>query len=541
MKDRMTRRSFLRTAGAGAGVAATASPWALSWIIETGHLSPLTADMVTRFGGISPPDETPVYSGGRVSVHIPYDEDAKDALEDWVDADSDRTLISWNEPINTAAVVVPRSDVISRWGTPDLADVSWRDGAIDLNLRMSIPEPVGLEDDGVWSLLSRRENMLLSIERSSAPVSDGVAFDDDAEAGSIEDARIATGAGPTEEFWDSRDTSDITVAVVDTGFNTSLGDILGPEWDERLLAASKDFTTGDEDDTVEEEGASAVEDGNGHGSHVGSTIVADPISDDYSEYQGYLPESDVLVLRALDDEGSGSTANISRAITYAADEGADLLCLSLGSPLWSVELERALAYAVGEGALPFVAAGNDRMGTTFVNTPGDAAYAMSVGAGTIDDPDDAKTAYFSNVGPDPGTINNSGGETSGQTVDFAAPGMELTALVADTSGSLDEVTLSGTSMATPCVVGCAGLVLSETSVEQDFDDLRDRMVDYASPTPNIGVYEAGAGYPNVQAAIDEAEPDETQEDARTDDAIARDEGWTALSDLHGSGLTQFFL
>lgn len=527
----MKRREFLTAGAATAGTAATLRGGTLAWLLETAHLSPLAAAAITPFGGFSPPDLARVHSGDRVSVHIPYEEDDADALDDWVDADDDRDLLSHNEAINTATVIVPRSDLIQRLGTPDLADVAWLDGDVDLAQQVSIPEPIELRDDDVWSPTTARERWLafgLDI------ASDGVAFDD-IDEGALRDAREATGADDDLVDDARADIADLTVAVVDTGFNTAGGSLLG---ETTLLDASWNVI---DDETVADEGDDAVEDGNGHGTHVASTIVADPGDGTTEDLTGYLPGADLLVVRALDDDGSGSTEAISRAITHAADEGADLLCLSLGSPLWSVELERALSYAAGADVLAFTAAGNDRFGTRWVNTPSDTEYSMAVGAGEIADPEEARTAYFSNVGPDPGTVNDSGGETAGQTVTFAAPGMGLTALTADTSGSTEETTLSGTSMACPCVVGCAGLLLAETGVEQDLDAVEERLADYAAPVPKMGVYEAGAGYPDVAAAIDEDEPDDDQEDARDREAEARDDGYETLSDLYGGAFTRRFL
>jgi len=63
-----------------------------------------------------------------------------------------------------------------------------------------------------------------------------------------------------------------------------------------------------------------------------------------------------------------------------------------------------------------------------------------------------RSASFANVGPSPGTVNFSEGETSGVEVDIAAPGMAQEAQL--DSGT---TTLSGTSMAAPDVAGAAAL------------------------------------------------------------------------------------
>ena len=187
-------------------------------------------------------------------------------------------------------------------------------------------------------------------------------------------------------------------------------------------------------DTVTDQGVDAVGDGQGHGTHVASTIAARPPDTTLSaDFRGFLPSCDLLVLKALDDDGSGSTADIARAVTYAADQGADLICMSLGSPLWSVELDRALAYATGAGAVPFVAAGNNRSlpnPTPYINTPADSPAAISIAAGEVRPAEKTRGGSFSAVGPDPGTADASDGETAGSGPALASTGVKLTALTA---------------------------------------------------------------------------------------------------------------
>ena len=96
----------------------------------------------------------------------------------------------------------------------------------------------------------------------------------------------------------------ITIAVIDTGINSS-----HPWFSGRIDNRSKSFI----------EGATDYEDKNGHGSHVAGIIAH------------YTPSSvKIMVLQALNENLAGSPDDIYDAIVYAADNGADIINLSLG-------------------------------------------------------------------------------------------------------------------------------------------------------------------------------------------------------------------
>lgn len=487
--------------------------------------------------GYSPRPNAITFSDNRISVHVVYNEGEKESLQEWIDADSNRDTLTENDPIKSMTVAVPAGDIglgiSSRIFGGGLADKSYVE-QLDLAFRERYAEPLeGLDGDAPIGEFGGIASTLMRVYGESPPGQSGIAFDE-APNGNIEDAREVVGAGDSEGFWSSVDTSTLTVAVIDTGWNSGGGDILNDET--RVLDASKNMINGE---TKADDGIEAVEDGNGHGSWVASCIAADPPND--PEYQGFLPNADLLIIKALADDGSGKTDHIGRAITYAADNDADLICMSLGSPVFSLELAESLAYADGADAISFIAAGNDRQGTRWVASPADNMHSIAVGAGTIQAPTKAESAYFSNIGPDPGTTDFSEGETNGRGPDIAAPGMNLDALTADTVGNVNTERLSGTSMATPVVVGVAGLVLAETDVERNVNAVKTRIQDYAAPAPNVGVTEFGSGYPDAAAAINETEPDNNQADARDGDAVARDESYRALSNVYGNRIMRLVL
>jgi len=152
--------------------------------------------------------------------------------------------------------------------------------------------------------------------------------------------------------------------------------------------------------------------------------------------------------------------------------------MSLRSPLYTEELADAIAYATEHGNTIVVASGNDRMVSRFVAYPAADPNTLSVSATDVPasgDPTDV-SASFANVGPSPGTVNFSEGETSGVEVDIAAPGMAQKQLDSGTT------TLSGTSMAAPDVAR-RGRTPRDGGVDDSRAPSRDRST---GPEPRAG-------------------------------------------------------
>lgn len=171
----------------------------------------------------------------------------------------------------------------------------------------------------------------------------------------------------------------------------------------------------------------------GHGTHVAG-IAAGRESADCTAGVAY--EAEILSAKALAANGNGLTSWISDAIVWSADNGADVINLSLGGAQGSAVMQRALQYAVSKGAVPVCAAGND--GTSNRQYP--AAYPECVPVAATDSEDDL--ASFS---------------TWGDWVLIGAPGVSIYSAWRATGG---HVEMSGTSMAAPVVSGVMALVMS---------------------------------------------------------------------------------
>ncbi|MFJ8788053.1 S8 family peptidase [Streptomyces sp. NPDC102462] len=229
----------------------------------------------------------------------------------------------------------------------------------------------------------------------------------------------------------------VKIAVLDTGVDATHPDL------KNQVVESKNFTP-----------AADATDHFGHGTHVAS-IAAGTGAKSGGTYKGVAPDAKILNGKVLDDTGSGDDSGILAGMEWAAQQGADVINLSLGGydtpeidPL-EAEVNKLSA---DKGILFAIAAGNE--GPESVGSPGSADAALTVGA--VDDKD--ALADFSSTGP-----RNGDGAIK---PDVTAPGVDITAAAAPGSVIDEEVgekppgylTISGTSMATPHVAGAAALL-----------------------------------------------------------------------------------
>ena len=220
--------------------------------------------------------------------------------------------------------------------------------------------------------------------------------------------------------------TSVRVAVVDTGIDNSHEDLLP-------VTAQRDFINNDNN----------AEDDNGHGTHVAGTIGA--WTNNGTGVAGANWAVALVAVKVLSASGSGSYSAVANGITWAADNGAKAINLSLGGSIPSNTLKNAVNYAWNRGAVLACAAGNS--GTSQKLYPG--AYDRCIAVAATDEND--QKASFSNYG---------------SWVDVAAPGVHILSTTPNTTVYLNTAygyytnydSLNGTSMATPHVAGLAGLV-----------------------------------------------------------------------------------
>lgn len=177
-----------------------------------------------------------------------------------------------------------------------------------------------------------------------------------------------------------------------------------------------------------------------HGTFVASLIAATNSGD----YNGIAPGSKILPIQALADSGLGDTYSVGMAIRYAADQGVDVINLSLGSSFNDQFLRDQINYAISSGVVVVAGAGND--GCNCMLYP--ANYPEVVGVGATSQTDTLAT--FSSYGQNldmvaPGTsmcaaswyINNqtNGYGCGAQGTSFAAPLVSAAIVIARSHGS----------------------------------------------------------------------------------------------------------
>jgi thermitase len=176
-------------------------------------------------------------------------------------------------------------------------------------------------------------------------------------------------------------------------------------------------------------------DDQGHGTLVAGAAAA--ISNNSAGVSGVAWQNLILPVKVLDANGSGSHSAIANGIVYAADQGARVINLSLGSTSGSSTLESAVKYAWNKNAVLVAAAGNN--GNNTLVYP--AAYGQVIGVSGLTSSDVLATW-----------------SSYGTHVSLAAPGANI--LTTTMSGSYGYA--SGTSLASPLVAGVAGLVAAAT-------------------------------------------------------------------------------
>src|SRR5690606_37466456 len=96
-------------------------------------------------------------------------------------------------------------------------------------------------------------------------------------------------------------------------------------------------------------------DENGHGTHVAGTIAAAGVA---GGVYGVAPRAELFPVRVLDESGSGSLSTLIDGLTWCVQAGIEIANISLGSPVGSTALERAVRRAAERGVLLVAAAGN---------------------------------------------------------------------------------------------------------------------------------------------------------------------------------------
>jgi len=204
-----------------------------------------------------------------------------------------------------------------------------------------------------------------------------------------------------ETYWDYTGGGNVLVGVADTGIDEDHPMIV-----KGRIKSAKAFAKS------RVRGEADYYDGNDHGTHVATTIAQ------------MAPNAKFCIAKVLGDNGSGSNRKVADGIRWLADEGCNIINLSLGGTYDDPDTRNAIKYAKTKGCIVCCATGNEA--ASAVGYP--ARHALGIGA--IDR--QRKLAWFSN---------------RGKHVDITGYGVDILAGVP--GGQYQE--FSGTSMSSPWV------------------------------------------------------------------------------------------
>lgn len=229
----------------------------------------------------------------------------------------------------------------------------------------------------------------------------------------------------------------VTVAVVDSGISLSHPDFLGALW----VSGDGHFGYNFLDDNFN------VEDLSGHGSHVSGLIAAR--ADNSVGVVGVSQNIKLMTLKTQGIDGNGSVGDVSDAIRYAVDHGAEVINLSLTVGTDSPFIKDAVEYALENEVFIVSASGNNGFEITSENFITPAGYGTSkvglISVGSVDS-HSGELSIFSNYSP--------------TMIEIAAPGSHDTKHILSTYKNERYFGLSGTSMAAPQVTGVLAQLIS---------------------------------------------------------------------------------
>lgn len=273
-----------------------------------------------------------------------------------------------------------------------------------------------------------------------------------------------------EKAWQVNRGQGTTIAVIDTGI-TPVEDL-----QQTRFVPGYDFVS-DRPDTADDQG---------HGTHVAGTIAQS--THNGLGVAGIAYEAQLMPLKVLSRSGGGTVSDIAEAIRFAADNGADVINMSLGGGGESKLMREAIEYAHGKGVVIVAAAGN--AARSAVEFP--ARYPHVIGVSALDDA--GQKAPYSNYGAG---------------VDLSAPGGSLKDndglggilqhTINPRDGSSTFSALQGTSMAAPHVTGVAALIRSIGI--QNPDQVEKILKQSATPVKDDPANYFGTGQLNASHAV----------------------------------------
>jgi len=286
------------------------------------------------------------------------------------------------------------------------------------------------------------------------------------------------------EAWQMSNGEGVVVAVIDTGVGCE--DYDGFKHAEDLKGTR--FVPGW---NFIHDNAHPIDD-NGHGSHVAGTIAQS--TNNGVGCAGVGLKVAIMPLKVLTGAGFGSAGAIAAAIRWAADHGAHVINMSLGSSLPSYSIKQACEYAHAKGVAIVCAAGNS--GRRGVGYPAKFKVCIGVSAVRYDE----QITFYSSWGEGVDLAAPGGDTRVDQNGDGMPDGVLQNTFMRGDPAKEGYYNFMGTSMASPHVAGVAALVVAQGV--KDPERVREILKKSARPKgTGPGDEKYGAGILDAPAAI----------------------------------------
>lgn len=201
---------------------------------------------------------------------------------------------------------------------------------------------------------------------------------------------------------------------------------------------------------------------NGHGLHCASIVGA---RNNEMGMVGVAPGCNIIPVKVLGNNGSGSYEGIIAGIQGAMDAGADIISMSLGSPTEApIALHEKIKEATNRGIIVLAAAGNDAGRTNYP-----ARYDEVIAVAALDRT--GNLAHFS---------------SRSDEIDAVAPGVDIYACHLNKG----YAKLNGTSQACPFMAGVCALLLAwsrktpDVPLIKNYQDMLQRLDDVCDRDSN---------------------------------------------------------
>ena len=255
-----------------------------------------------------------------------------------------------------------------------------------------------------------------------------------------------------EKAWNiEQGDSNIVVGIIDSGTKLDHPEFTNRIWinyNEIPLNGLDDDSNGYVDDVRGYDFANSDNnptDDDGHGTNVAGIIGAN--GNNSIGYAGVDWNCKLMILKGLDNTGSGLYSWWADAIYYAVDNGAKVINMSIGGFDTSITLKNAVLYATDNNVVIVVAMGNENSNT--VNYP--AAYTGVIAVGSTNSNDTRSKPFF---------WDKKSGSNFGSHISVVAPGNYIYGLDYKLNTNYGTY-YGGTSQAAPYVTGLVSLLLAQ--------------------------------------------------------------------------------